>query len=371
MVGLLNYKYDVIIIGAGPAGSSAAYFLKEFDRENKLDICLIECLKEDKFFRYHEMCGEGVSNLIKKDIPKINFRKFIKNKIKKIIEVWGKTNEIKSKVNGYIIDRPKFLEYLINKFKEMDGFFLNDIVIDINNRRNMIKIKLRSKEIINSKYLIIASGVKDNNIITKFLGHEKNVFTTFLYQIVLRDYKHEKDSLIFFYDEKYNGDYKWIFPYGELTKIGLPYSNKNEIKYLENSNNFLRRDIRKIGYGVLENYNKQNVIFIGDAAFQTNPLTKGGIRIGINAAKIAAESIVKYGNPNIYDEKWKKSRFFSLPFMKSFEIIKTMKNDKLSEHIEPFKNNLIRALLLIHFNKKYKSYKNLYKSYNLSFKYGW
>ena len=50
-------EYDVVIVGAGPAGSSAAWFLSG----SGLRVAVIERLSDEKFPEYHRICGGGIS----------------------------------------------------------------------------------------------------------------------------------------------------------------------------------------------------------------------------------------------------------------------------------------------------------------------
>ena len=116
MVDLLNSDYDIVIIGAGLAGASTAYFSKFFDKDASKKILLLESLNKDKFTRYHHMCGEAVSKYIENDLPEIDISKFVKNKIDKIVEFWGNGVKIQNRSPGYVIDRSKFILYIINSF---------------------------------------------------------------------------------------------------------------------------------------------------------------------------------------------------------------------------------------------------------------
>ena len=108
----MKNDYDIVIIGAGPAGAAAAYYSKKIAKENSKKILLIESLKGKKFNRYHHMCGEAVSKFIHKDFPQIDIQKHVKNKIEYFFEHWGNNVKIKSKMEGYILDRPSFLKNL-------------------------------------------------------------------------------------------------------------------------------------------------------------------------------------------------------------------------------------------------------------------
>ena len=49
-------EYDVVIVGAGPAGSSAAWFLSG----SGLRVAVIERLSDEKLPEYHRICGGGI-----------------------------------------------------------------------------------------------------------------------------------------------------------------------------------------------------------------------------------------------------------------------------------------------------------------------
>jgi len=362
---MFENNYDVVIVGAGPAGAAAAYYSKKIDKDNK-KILLVESLKGDKFNRYHHMCGEAVSKHIHNDFPDINIQKFVKNNIKYFFEYWGNNVQIKSKTKGYIIDRPNFLKNLINEFENNSGEILKDRVESCDKKSSKIIIKLKKRKI-STKYLIIATGPNHpkNNIISL----DGEVYKIPLYQITTEKFPLDKSELKFYYHEKYKENYKWIFPYGKNVKIGVPLKNRNEIaKYKKY--NILRKDIKYVYSGILNNYSNDNTLIIGDAAFQNNPLTKGGIRTAFNAAKIAMESILKYKNPKHYDTIWKNSGFYNKCYISSCKLLKKMKNKDLEKHAKLFKY-FPASFPIIVSKAQYRKYLPLYKTYIKSEKYGW
>ena len=123
-----------------------------------------------------------------------------------------------------------------------------------------------------------------------------------------------------------------------------------------------------LAFGGMENYVVGNIAFVGDAAAQTNALSKGGIRPGMIAGKWAAEAIVD-NKIREYDLKWKKSKFNSPLILKAYEKLKSMGNRELLEHIEPFKEHRVMAYLksLLFYGR----YLELYEAYDISNKYGW
>ena len=352
-------KCDVLVVGAGPAGSSAAFFSKYLDKDNKYEICLLERLDNQKYLRYHEMCGEGVSEDLFIDISPIK-PSYIIERIRKLREYWPGNIEIETSMNGYIINRPRFLKDIIDQYVKLGGKYIQNSLVDFTENNREIKVKLSDGGIIKTTYLIAADGA--NSLIRKKLGIEGRVKPVMQYVV---DEEPEHDTLIFEYDEKWEGDCKWIFPHGENTKIGFPFVDRRE----KIDGKILAKQTRIVGFGDVENNVHGNILLIGDAACHSNPLTKGGIRPGMVSGKMAAEAIIN-DNPLEYDEKWKNSDFASPLFLRAFNRLKEMDNRELARHMKPFRKGVnvfstIKSLLF------YRKYLELYKAYDLSDKVGW
>jgi flavin-dependent dehydrogenase len=354
-------KCDVLVVGAGPAGSSAAFFSKFLDNVNKCETCLLERLDNQKYSYYHDMCGEGVSEDLFNDIFPIKASHIIE-RIRKVREYWPEDIEIETSMKGYIIDRPRFLNGIVDQYVKLGGQYLQNSLVDFTVTEREIKVKLSDGGFIKTTYLIAADGA--NSLIRKKLGIKGRVKPVMQY-VVNKESEH--DTLIFEYDEKWKGDCKWIFPHGENTKIGFPFVGHRDSEKIEGE--ILAKQTRPIGFGDVENNVHGNILLVGDAACHSNPITKGGIRPGMVSAKMAAEAII---NNNLleYDEKWKKSDFASPLFLQVFNRLKEMDNRELARHMKPFKKGVnvfstIKSLLF------YRKYLEIYKVYDLSDKVGW
>ena len=354
-------KCDVLVVGAGPAGSSAAFFSKFLDKDNKCEICLLERLDNQKYLRYHEICGEGVSEDLFKDIPQIK-PSFIIERIRKVREYWPEDIEIETLMNGYIIDRPRFLKSIIDQYVKLGGKYVRNSLVDFAVKDREIKVKLSDGEFMKTKYLIAADGA--NSLIRKKLGIEGRVKPVIQYVV---DEESEHDTLIFEYEEKWEGDFKWIFPHGGTTKVGFPFLKHRDRERIEG--NILTKQTRMVGFGSVRNNVHGNILLVGDAACHSNPITNGGIRPGMVSGKMTAEAIIN-DNPLEYDEKWKKSDFASPLFLLAFNRLKEMDNRELARHMEPFRKgvNVFSAIKSLLF---YRKYLELYKAYDLSDKVGW
>jgi digeranylgeranylglycerophospholipid reductase len=354
-------KCDVLVAGAGPAGSSAAFFSKFLDEDDKRKVVLLERLDNQKHAHYHDMCGEGVSEDLFNDISPIKPSCIIE-KIKKVREYWPGDIEIETAMNGYIIDRPPFLKGIIDQYVELGGKYIQNSLVDFVEKEQEIKVKTKNGEFIKTKYLIAADGA--NSLIRKKLGIEGRVKPLIQY---VADTEPEHDTLIFEYDEKWKGDYKWVFPHGETTKIGFPFLKHNDQEKIEHT--ILTKQARMVGFGGVGNNVHGNILLVGDAACQSNSLTKGGIRPGMVAGKMAAEAVAK-DNPVAYNEKWNQTDFASPLYLQAFERLKEMDNHELAKHMKPFRTGFnvfstIKSLLF------YQKYLEIYEAYDLSNKVGW
>jgi digeranylgeranylglycerophospholipid reductase len=351
---------DVLIVGAGPAGCSAAFFAKLLDN-NSHEIILLERFDNDKYNRYHTMCGEAVSEALFRDIAPLKPSCIIE-KIEKIREYWPEKEELEMAMNGYIIDRPTFLNKIIDRFVTLGGNFIRKPLYDFIQRDDEITVKTTTGEFITTRYLIAADG--PNSFIRKKLGIAGRVKTLVQYVV---EKESEHNTLIFEYDERWEGDYKWIFPHGTTTKVGFPFQKHHTREPFEGA--ILTKQARKVAFGGLENIVYGNILLVGDAACQSNPLTKGGIRPGMVAGRMAAEALLS-DNPRIYAEKWKRSAFASPLFLYAFDRLKGMNNKELARHTAPFREGFnafsgVKAVLFYH------KYLTLYKAYDLSNKVGW
>lgn len=358
-------KYNVLVVGAGPAGVSAAYFIKQYDKNDLIDVDLVERLNWGKYQQFHDMCGEAISKNLIDELAPLKPQGILE-KIKLIREHWPGEIIIDTKMAGYMIDRTAFFKSIIGEFERLGGKFKNKSVKNISQKNNKIKIKFEDK-LKEYDYVIASDGA--NSIIRKKLDIDGRT-RIFIQYIVDAEPNH--GILEFFYDEKYNGDYKWIFPHENQTKIGYPLIPGRKF---EPKAKILKKQSRAIGYGGVKKYVDNKVLLVGDAACQTNPITKGGIRAGMIAGKLAAKAIVN-NNPSKYEEEWLKNDFSSNIFNESFEKLKKMDNKMLEEHIKPFmnvdlQNTYQRTILYLKLLLFYRKYTKLYKAYELSNRAGW
>lgn len=308
----MNFKkeYDVIVVGAGPAGTSAAKTLAE----KGLDVLVLDRNQE---IGTPVRCGEGLSdNSVKKlglKLPEKCIAQGIEGAYvyapngKKINITFGGTK-------GYILERKMFDKWLaIEASKAGAKVVAKANVYDIIKEGSYVcgvKFKTMNGDFsVKSKVVVAADGVE--SIICRQAGLKTNknpmlVDSGFEYEmsnIKLTD--PHKIELILGNEIAPRG-YVWIFPKGDhVANVGIGIGGlgkgKTAKEYLDE---FIesREDIKNgsiievkggcipVG-GFMKNMVADGLVGVGDAVNQVNPIHGGGMAEAIEAGKIAGEVI--------------------------------------------------------------------------------
>ncbi len=332
-----NKFFDVIIVGAGTGGTTAA----RFTAKKGLNVCLIDRKKREDIG--DKICGDAVGNEIF-DILKINHPKdeelscLIKGaklyspNLKKCI------NLVDPKQTGYIVNRLEFGQRLLNEALDagVNKFLDKTMVLDLlykNGTINGVQIKLENgeKADLRANIIIDASGfysplrkkVKSSLIENDVLREDSILCYREIVKFSPKDQEVQDPEYITLIldQEKAPGGYIWYFPKNESSvNIGIgafmDYRGKVKDLYKMNVyNEFIKTskvDILSSGGGVvpvrrpLWSCADNGFMLVGDSACQVNPLHGGGIdpsmRAGYHAANSAVHAIEN--NNNSINELW-------------------------------------------------------------------
>lgn len=312
---------DVIIVGAGPAGTTAALFLINLGYQ----VLLID--KSD--FPRSKICGDAIApgtiDIIKELGILKKYDSLKKQKINqfRIVSPNGNTwNNPFHPKPGFeimsIIKRIDFDDFLFKETQHHGVKFIQakatDLLMENDNVTGVSVLKNDSSINIKAKMVIGADGV--NSKIGRLLGvplpnDRQRMIALRAY---IRDIEVNPNQVEgYFYKDILPG-YVWIFPLDEnLVNIGLGmrldhYRRKN--KSLKNTlDEFLHSPIMRNrvkypikleergGHLLHSTYNRKNsrvfnaALLIGDAGGWVDPLTGGGICNAMISGKIAAEVI--------------------------------------------------------------------------------
>ncbi len=318
-------EYDIVIVGAGPAGSIAA----RYAAEGGASVLMLE---KDRDVGYPVRCGEaiskaGVSEFIAPD------ERWISAHINKfaLISPDGTEAVIEFGDAGYVLER-RIFDYELAKTAAKAGAeiltraYVNGLLFE-DGKVSGVKYEYRGEQKeLKAKIVIGADGVESR--IGRWAGLKTYVDFREMeccVQVTASNINVKDDTLYFYFGENVApGGYFWIFPkVNGAANIGLGVSGmvgkkKSALSFLNNfmENNFPNSPIlTSIAGGVpstitLEKISAPGIMLVGDAARQVNPLSGGGIASGMIggsiAGKIAAEAITNNSLDHIltYDKAW-------------------------------------------------------------------
>lgn len=334
----MEKNFDVIIVGAGPAGSQCA---RELSKKGK-KVLIIE-----------KSSGIGRPDFSSGGTPKETFKDFDlpldlgRGSWSKILiaayndfKIWNY-----KKIRGYVFDFNKLKKFLIGEAIKNGAEVLigtaaeepvmeNDFIVGVKYKGAFGEGVVRSKIVVDASGPI---GVLASKI---GLRKAKPCSASIGIEVIAENAPKEfKDILAFYFSDYYVPyGYGWIFPFGEnSSKVGVAvykaekygiskvdFGTADMIKILKN---FIGRfpqlkNIQLIDLhggniyinGGIKKHSKNGFLAIGDAAMQINPLAGEGIRHALYSGRIAAavanQALSKNDFSEVilkeYDENWEK-----------------------------------------------------------------
>ena len=312
-----NGYFDVAIVGAGPAGSSAAYHLSGAG----MSVIVAERLNGVQYGRYHSICGGGVSM---KTFPKrFPIREDeILNRVHDTVLVWPDGRKARIGTEGYIIDRPAMLSRLRHESEEKGAEFVKDSITDI--FRDGDGFVLKGRGTIRCRYLIGADGA--------FSIVRKKVFGTEPKgSLPATEFIREgdpPDEMIFRTGVNHGEGYSWEFPHGNGVCTGSVDSPFTDATYSMKGTRF-------IPYGGVVAIVDGNALLLGDAAGMANPVSFGGLRAAFLSAEKAAHAIIE-DDLDGYQRWWDESVMSDRRFMEFRDRVSAMDDETLNRISAPF-----------------------------------
>lgn len=329
---LIKDFYDVIVIGGGPAGTMSAKTVAE----NGIDVLLLE---RDREIGIPVRCAEGVAiSAIDQFFPLE--KRWIATEIygTYLYSPDGNRAYISEKAigRGLVLERRLFdsaiAEYAAKKgAKILTKANAIGLVKENGKICGVVFTLMNVKYKVRCNIVIGADGIESR--VGRWAGLDTRLSLNNIEssaQYVLTDIDVDSHSCHFYFgNEIAPGGYAWIFPKGRnIANIGIGVSAErlhNNAKYYLDK--FVQEKFPNASIiafiagavptsGTLPKITSDNVMLIGDAARQVNPVTGGGIASAIIsgqiAGKIAAQSI-KSNNCsnnflNKYHKQWMKIR---------------------------------------------------------------
>lgn len=369
---------EVVVVGGGPAGSTAARLLAE----KRIDTILIE-----KNLSFNKPCGGGIPSAGLKEFDilyklqtNIPFNRITRIKIvppfSDPLEVDFHDGEL------LIFNRSKFDSCLRKLAEEKGAKLIEAELISIEYFRSKIKsnIKTKSGDIIQviSKYIIAADGV--NSKICSLTGIPRPLYYWTVSFHAPEKLINKKDICEFWFGSSHASFfYSWIFPGTDYLSIG---TGSEDIKKLENLiTNFIERRFNKqidVNSYKLRAYKipiwedrkffKNNILFCGDALGTVMPVSFEGIYYSMKSAQFASEAIIQK-DLNLYERLWDERFLKQFSMMKKFQDIMFGSHEAIDKwlniHRDPAVQEFAMALWLRkeHGSKLIPLYLKAFKSF--------
>ncbi len=311
--------YDVIIVGAGPAGSYIAYELAssghavavfEEKSASRLNICCTGIISTE-CFQSLDLGTDGI-------LTKVNSAKFFSPS--------GRYLRVQTEnVQAYVVNRLLLDEALASKAQSQGAqYFFSSPVIDIIPGKDSIQAEtlcFGAREIFRARAVILANGFRPK--LSRKLGLGK--IKSFLVGVQAEVEAKNVDELeVYLGQEIAPGSFAWLVPIstnrayaGLLTTSQAKLHLQNFLNNLFCQGRITSQEVeirqKAIPVGTLAHSYGDRVLVIGDAAGQVKPTTGGGIYFGHLGARIAAEVLdealssdnLTAGQLSRYQKQWK------------------------------------------------------------------
>ncbi len=322
--------YDVVVVGAGPAGSMAA----KTAAEKGLEVLLVEKRQE---IGVPVRCAEGISKDSIERFFEVD-KKWIAAEVSgaKIYAPDGTeivmSEEMAGNEVGYVLERKIFDRFIARQAAKAGAeVYVKTTALGFERKDDVLKVKLCTlgeEWEVETKILIGADGVESR------IGRAAGIIKTLKLDEIESCAQYLMTGLDI--DENYTyfylgrelapGGYAWIFPKGNgAANVGIgvmpKFAEKPAKAYLDafiESMGIEGEIVEFVAgavpvYGEVDTAVADNIMLAGDAAYHSDPITGGGIAnalaAGYYAGNVAYEAVNKgdYSAKFLrkYDELWK------------------------------------------------------------------
>lgn len=293
----VNVDAEVLVIGAGPAGSTAARTLAE----RGADVLLVD--RED--FPRYKTCGGGIIGVTRSHMPPgMPVREEI---FKATFSLKGRRVRTRKSSNPFMAtaSREDLDDWLLKEAIEAGAKFLASTMVQtMSAHDDYVEVITKKGESIRSRFLIDGSGTSSR--ISRQIGVELRAVDLGLELEILNSPTddHWRNQIHLDWGPL-PGSYGWLFPKGESLTVGVISQKGNPKELHTYLSNFVRQ-LGLEGLPVLKDsghltrcrsirspLGKQRVLLTGDSAGLLEPWTREGISFAVRSGRAAGETIAR------------------------------------------------------------------------------
>jgi digeranylgeranylglycerophospholipid reductase len=318
-------EYDVVVVGAGPAGSMTA----KWAAKGGARVLMIEKRQE---IGSPVRCGEGISRSWLDAVGITLDAKSVARQVKgaKIVAPNGSSFYLSEKMAGnevgIVLERVFFDKLLArDAVKAGADLMLKTSAVKLLKTGDKVTgVKIKSwgeTKDIKCGCVVGADGYESQ--VGRWAGINTSLAPrdiTSCFQYRLTNINHEADYCEFVLGSKAPGGYIWIFPKNEdtanvgigmqLTKLKDPADVKKYLdRYIQNDPRLKKgRPLELVSGAVsicapIDKAIGSGILLVGDAARQIDPITGGGISNSCKAAKVAGEVLARATREKDFSER--------------------------------------------------------------------
>ena len=329
--------YDVVVVGGGPSGATAAEDLARTGHS----VALIDRAGRIK------PCGGAIPPRLIRDFDIPDDQLVAKITTARMISPTGRHVDIPIE-NGFVgmVDREHFDEYLRDRAQEAGAERMTGTFTEITRDRDGTHVHYRDKDsgetrVLDTRMVIGADGAKSNVARTQIKGGDKTPLVIAYHEIIEApeaqgDYNPDRCDVI--YDGRISPDfYGWVFPHGKSASVGMgSFLKEVDLKKatadLRESSGLtdcktIRREGAPIPLKPLDRWdNGRDVVLAGDAAGVVAPSSGEGIYYAMMGGRVAATAVAAKLESGMIKDLQLARKLFMKEHKSVFKVLGAMQN---------------------------------------------
>ncbi len=299
-------KYDVLVVGAGPAGATAGWVLARAG----LKVLIVDFKKKAGV---PVQCAEFVPLQLSHRFPEFFPNHVLAQKVESMVHFtpWGEVVTMPSE--GFVLKRDLFDANIVAlAVKEGAKLMMRTFFKGFEGKRAVLE-RIEGREIlkVEADFIIGADGPRSR--VARLTGPSaKSFLATAQFTAPLRE---RLDDLLIFFRDYIPGGYGWVFPKGDVANVGVGVDPFFGINVMESLREFFREVVHSglISEKILSRTGgwipaegpkepvREKVLLCGDAGGFCHPITGGGIANAVLTGDLAGKAITQ-GDPEEYGE---------------------------------------------------------------------